>query len=277
MVLAVKVVLYLLLCSLSIHAWGTPIRMALVHYPPYTNQDTVDQGFIPQLLRKILMDSEFTLETSFLPHARARDMIKRGTADAISYSTAPHPNELTNSLHAGVPLFYLAQYNFLYDSRRFPQGVAWQNFSEIENKTIGTIIQFPLISEFKQHGLSYTTQASQIGLMKQLFKGRIDLWAVPSMTGAYLLQLHFPEDAAFIKRTSGRFRCCVGVLIGISDKFSFATELAKLIEQRYIVLINNGWALRNAEQFYGQDNVPNYFLPTIKQIKSRAYKSQQAQ
>lgn len=238
---------------------ATQLRLILVHYPPFNDKGAKTKGFTPEVIRAVLEGSEYTVELSFSPYAKALASVMRGEAEVTTYSPLGLPEQLRELIDSGEPLFF-TQDNFFYNIKKKREGVSWQQLSDLKGLKIGVVPNYPSTRQYQELGLRYITYGSQAELILQLIRGRIDLWAVSDMTGYHLVRQHYPRQAKNIRMAESH-ASRQAIYLGVSKKFTQAAVFRQTFKERYAKLLASGDILAIAEKYCGKGRVPSYFLP----------------
>ena len=110
--------------------------------------------------------------------------------------------QLAPEVRIGSVIHYVTQ-TFLYDRRRFPEGIRYSDLGQLAHFQIGVLNSSGIMKLLqKSPGLKLAPNTVHEGSAKQLYQGRIDLWAVVDLTGHLYLSRLFAAEADRFERTA---------------------------------------------------------------------------
>ena len=170
------------------------LTFSVFEYPPFLMERSDDYGLEPAIVRQAYEQMGGTVSFVFVPPARAIEMAKLGLVDGTVgwvHSDERAANFYFSETIARAPLvfFHIKQKAF-----------SWNNYAELQGKTIGTVNQYYYGSDFQkalQSGHFQIESVSDDRLnLKKLVAGRIDLTPVNLYVGYYLAKELFDAEAA---------------------------------------------------------------------------------
>ncbi len=225
------------------------IVVAAFEYPPIY-QDTADKGLSGDIVVAAFNAVGIDVDLVFLPVNRMVRAVNSGDAvcgigGAILFADPAVSANVT----VAAPVQYVVQ-TFLYDARKYPQGIAWKNLADLSGYRIGALGGSG-IAKFlgDARGLTLDLNTVHDGSAKQLHAGRVDLWAIVDLTGIMYMRRLFPEEASNYRYTAPFNRGDVSVVFSRRRDPSGA-YLAKFREG-LAVIKRNGAYLRIMEKYYG--------------------------
>ena len=173
-------------------------------YPPiYQNgPDKGSRGLSGDIVTAAFKAVNIDVEMRFLPVLRMVQAVSDGQAvagigGAVLFSS---PDVAPNVAVSSV-VQYVAQ-TFMYDGRRYPDGIAYTDIGDMTGYGIG-VLRGSGIMRFLEMAPSLHLIPNNIheGSARQLQLGRIDVWAIVDLTGLMYMRRIFPDEAAYFKQT----------------------------------------------------------------------------
>jgi len=160
------------------------ILVGAFEYPPIYQQKT-DKGLALDIMVAAFKAADVDADVKFFPVLRMIDMVSSGQIKCgVGGRGLFADPEIAPQVSVSPPMLNVVQ-TFLYDSRRYPQGVPYTDLSELAQYRVG-VLRGSGIMKFLSAapGLKLDANSSHEGSAKQLQFARIDLWAVVDLTGA---------------------------------------------------------------------------------------------
>jgi ABC-type amino acid transport substrate-binding protein len=150
---------------------------------------------------------------------------------------------------------YVTQ-TFMYDARRFPDGVAYSDIGDMTGYGIG-VLRGSGIMRFLEVSRSLNLIPNNIheGSARQLQLGRVDVWAIVDLTGMMYMRKLFPDEAAHFKFTPPFNRGDVSLACSrISDPDNAYRDRFR---EGLAAIKANGTYLRLMAKYYGSEDAIN--------------------
>jgi polar amino acid transport system substrate-binding protein len=247
--------LFFFIYCVPLFAIGNKIAVAAFEYPPIY-QDSPEKGLSGDLVVAAFKAVGIDVELRFFPVNRMVQVVSSGEAvcgigGAILFSDPAVAGTVT----IAAPVQYVVQ-TFLYDSRKFPQGIKWTNLAELSKYRIG-VLGGSGIARFleKTRELSLESNNVHDGSAKQLQAGRVDLWAIVDLTGVMYMKRLFPAEAAQYRFTSAYNRGDVSVIFS-KKADPDGTYLAKF-RKGLAAIKKDGTYMDLMEKYYGGKSAIN--------------------
>lgn len=170
------------------------ITVLAFNYPPIYQQED-DKGLACEIVIEAFKAADVTVELQFLPVTRMVSEVSSGRAVCgIGGKVLFSDSDVAGKVTISEPIMYVAQ-GFLYNSRRYPEGITYSKLPELDKYAIGVlsgsgIMRFLQASDAKLH---LVPNVSHSGTAKQLHAERVDLWAIVDLTGKMYMKKLFPE------------------------------------------------------------------------------------
>lgn len=178
------------------------VDVAAFEYPPIY-QNEIDKGVAGDLAVAAFKAADVDAELQFFPVARMIRYVETGLVTcAIGGRVLFEDAQLAPEVRIGSVIHYVTQ-TFLYDRRRFPEGIRYSDLGQLAHFQIGVLNSSGIMKLLqKSPGLKLAPNTVHEGSAKQLYQGRIDLWAVVDLTGHLYLSRLFAAEADRFERTA---------------------------------------------------------------------------
>lgn len=167
------------------------LRVVATEFPPYTTQESSEGGPAIAIARAALARTGLTLEMDFRPWSRLIAELQRGLWDGVigiwrnpereSYLSFPQPLGIANRIG------FMARSDRRIDVR---------DLSRLKHLRIGIVRGYANPPAFEQANLQCDEALDDLGNLRKLQAGRIDLALVDKGVAAYLLRRQLSEAAA---------------------------------------------------------------------------------
>ena len=172
------------------------IVVAAFEYPPIY-QDGKNKGLSGDIVVAAFKAANIDVDMHFFPVSRMVLAVSQGQAVCGIGGTVlfAAPDVAPNVTVTSV-VQYVYQ-TFLYDTRRFPHGLAFESLADMAQYRIG-VLRGSGIMKFleKTRELTFYPGSAHEGAAKQLQQRRIDAWAIVDLTGLMVMNSLFPDEAA---------------------------------------------------------------------------------
>lgn len=178
------------------------IDLAAFEYPPIY-QDEKNKGLSAELVIAAFKAVGIEAELHFYPVARMILYVSKGQATcAIGGAVLFKSAQVAANVRVSDPIQRVSQV-FLYDRRKYPSGVAFSTLGQLRSYRIGVLYASGIMKFLQEtEGLALTPNTRHDGSARQLYAGRIDLWAVVDLTGQYFMKKHFPGEAKYFEASA---------------------------------------------------------------------------
>jgi len=167
------------------------LRVVATEFPPYTTQESSDGGPAIAIARAALARTGQTMEMDFRPWSRLIAELQRGIWDGVigvwrnpereSYLSFPQALGIANRI------------GFMARSER---RIDVRDLSRLKSLRIGIVRGYANPPAFEQANLQCDEALDDLGNLRKLHAGRIDLALVDKGVAAYLLRRQLSEAAA---------------------------------------------------------------------------------
>ena len=190
------------LLSLLPASAGERIVVAAFEYPPIY-QNEVRKGLSGDIVVAAFKAVAIDVDMRFLPPKRMVMAVSNGDAVCgIGGRILFGEPDAAESVTVSSVVQYVSQI-FLYDARRYPEGVRYQDPGELAGRyRIGVLNGSGIMHYLEANGLKQLDRnVAHEGSARQLHASRIDLWAIVDVAGLMYVNKLFPEEARFYRYT----------------------------------------------------------------------------
>ncbi|MCG7551238.1 transporter substrate-binding domain-containing protein [Pseudoalteromonas sp. Of7M-16] len=188
--LILAILVYFAGCHTS---YAQTLTITIGEYPPYSGVQLVEQGLVPQIIRKAFAQQGIKVKFVFMPWARSFKESEKVRYDASAYwfcTTERQRDYLcSTALYEETAVFFYNKNNPI---------PPWQRLEELDKYRIGATRGYSYTQEFWQLAstgllnISIMTRDEQN--LSMLIKGRIDLFPMGLLPANYLLEQEYPND-----------------------------------------------------------------------------------
>ncbi|MCD1654861.1 transporter substrate-binding domain-containing protein [Treponema zuelzerae] len=230
---------------------GQPLTLLAFEYPPiYQNEE--NPGVACEIALAAFKEADIEAVLSFLPVKRMIASLSAGEAHAAIGGRILFKHELTSGTVAPSNTIMHVLQTFIYDTRRFPEGLNYSSLTELSPYRIG-VLNGSGIMEFlkKESALTLIPNTIHEGSARQLYHGWIDLWAIVDLTGlAYIRNLYPAENKSF-KAYSLPYE--IGdITVFFSAKQDPEGILNASFTEGFKKILSNGTYLKILQSYYGE-------------------------
>lgn len=190
------------LAALCVPARAERLVVAAFEYPPIY-QNEAEKGSAGDLVVAAFKAAGIEAELKFLPVNRMVSMVASGeNACGIGGAVLFENPEVAPKVVVGPPVQYVLQ-TFMYDTRRYPQGIRFSRLADMADYRIG-VLNSSGIMHYLQRETSLKIEANRTheGSARQLQLQRLDVWAVVDLTGLMTMKTLFPQESRFYRTTA---------------------------------------------------------------------------
>ena len=253
-----KLVAGILLMAVSISgalAANEKIAVAAFEYPPIYQQGA-DKGLSGDIVVAAFSAANIDVELKFLPVLRMVQAVSEGeTMCGIGGTVLFSAPDVAPTVSVAAVVQYVTQ-TFMYDARRFPDGVAYSDIGDMTGYGIGVlrgsgIMRFLEVSR----SLNLVSNSVHEGSARQLQLGRIDIWAIVDLTGMMYMRKLFPNEAAHFKFTPPFHRGDVSLVC--SKKSDPDNGYRDRFREGLAAIKANGTYMQLMAKYYGSEDAIN--------------------
>ncbi|QKJ66318.1 transporter substrate-binding domain-containing protein [Deefgea piscis] len=188
-----RLILGVLLFSLSLSCSAQKLRLLAAEYPPYTSQAMPTQGALIEVVQKTLAP-RYQLEIVFVPWARALNELKANRADGI---IGVWPNSYVDrGFRASSPIFISKLGFYVPTAQRVPL----LDLTQLRGRLAGGVRNYGYPTTLYKTGVRIDAAHDDLSNLKKLAIGRISLAILEKAVGEYLLTQ--PELAPIADKVS---------------------------------------------------------------------------
>jgi len=188
------VVFFLLVLNFSILSARETIKVVSFEYPPiYQNLES--KGLSCEIVIEAFRAVDIDIDLQFLPVIRMIAAVKNGEAVCGIGGKILFPDsEKDTNVSTSTVVQYVVQ-TFVYDTRKYPEGIQYQRLQDLSAYKIGALNGSGIMRFIENvPGIQLVLNTIHEGSAKQLYSGRIDLWAIVDLTGLLYLQNLYPKE-----------------------------------------------------------------------------------
>ncbi|MBS1169267.1 MAG: uncharacterized protein H6R01_185 [Burkholderiaceae bacterium] len=182
-------------------AFGT-VDVAMFDYPPIYQAGS-DKGVAGDIVVAAFRAMGTEVDVRFLPPARMIKYVAEGKVScAVGGRVLFDDPAVASEVSVGSLILFVSQ-TFLYDKRRFPNGLKYSHLSDLRELHIGALSSSGIMGYLQRTGnLRLHGNTTHEGLSRQLQAGRIDLWATVDLTGYHYMRSVFGGEAENFDHTA---------------------------------------------------------------------------
>lgn len=190
------VLLLILLMSLGFPLFAQQeVKIATGEYAPYTSQAMTGKGFFSEIVTASFEAVGITPQYEFYPWARCEYLLENDRVFAIMPYTVTEERKQKYSFSDEVAA---STGRFFYLKSRFPQGLSYQEWSDLKDINLGGTRGYWYEETFKKAGLDVDYVSSDIVNLRKLKAGRIDAFVMNELQGRAMIKEEFPgQQEAF--------------------------------------------------------------------------------
>jgi len=231
------------------------IVVAAFEYPPIYQQGA-DKGLSGDIVVAAFKAANIDVELKFLPVLRMVKAVSEGeTVCGIGGAVLFSAPEVAPKVSVSAVVQYVAQ-TFMYDVRRFPNGVPYSDIGDLTGHGIG-VLRGSGIMRFLEmsRSLNLVSNSFHEGSARQLQLGRIDFWAIVDLTGMMYMRKLFPDEAAHFKFTPPFNRGDVSLVC--SKKTDPDNAYREKFREGLAAIKANGTYMQLMAKYYGSEDAIN--------------------
>ena len=177
------------------------LTIGAFEYPPIY-QDQEPPGLACDIVLAAFRAAGVEAKLEFYPVLRMIDYVAQGILPcAIGGNVLFQDATAQPRVHVSDPFMYVVQV-FLYDSRKFPEGISFDTLHDMQPYRIGVLNGSGIMRYLSQPGtLTLDKNYSHHGSARQLHRDRIDAWGIVDLTGMLFIRQLFPDERSFYVHT----------------------------------------------------------------------------
>lgn len=191
------ITLVLVFClALPVLAVAENMRLVTGELPPYATQERVDEGIALDIVRKAFANVGNTVNYTFRPWTRSLEEARAGLWDGTAYWGKNPARDIGFLISDNV---LTEQWVFLYRQRA--DGVKpfdWDSLVDLKGKRIAAVQSYTYTPEFwemqKTGTLKVEISQDDLGNLRRLVAGRVDVVVIERNVACYLMNAHFKQD-----------------------------------------------------------------------------------
>lgn len=224
-------------------------------YPP-VYQDAPNPGLACEIVLAAFDAADVDARLEFLPVLRMIQSLAKGNVPcAIGGEVLFREDHVRPAVSLSAPFMFVLQ-TFIFDSSRFPDGVAYSSLEDLRHLRIGVLNGSGVMRYLSEPAvLSLDKNVSHEGSAKQLRSGRIDLWGIVDLTGMLFLQTLFPDEASRFSAAKPFNRGDIS--LAVSNLADPDAHLLRAFETGLAAIKANGKYLDIMAKYYGSPSKIN--------------------
>ncbi len=182
-----------LFSGLSAVAWAEDLRLVTGELPPYATHERADDGIALHIVRKAFANAGSTVSYTFKPWTRSLEEARAGQWDGTAY-WGKNPSRDVGFLISDNVL--TEQWVFLYRQRtEGGEQFNWDSLADLKGQRIAAVQSYTYTPEFwemqKAGTLKVELAQDDLGNLRRLVAGRVDLAVIERNVACYLMNAHF--------------------------------------------------------------------------------------
>ena len=192
----------MLCCSLPLHVQAENLRLVTGELPPYATQERTDQGIALDIVRRAFAFAGSSVSYTFKPWTRSLEEARAGQWDGTAY-WGKNPSRDVGFLISDNVL--TEQWVFLYRQRAdTAPAFDWGTLNDLKGQRIAAVQSYTYTPEFwdlyKAGSLRLEIGQDDLGNLRRLVAGRVDLAVIERNVACYLMNAHFkPAEVADLR------------------------------------------------------------------------------
>ncbi len=213
-------------------------------------------GYLIDLVVAGFNEMNVKLNIDYIPLRRCVQYFKLGKYDLYA-GALPSVNALVPKENMGTVVVGYYAMGFNYFKGHHQGNIKFKKIEDLKGAKIGVRIGSAAIPMLKKAGLNLDLVPSEKGLIKMLYRKRIDFYFEADVVALFLTKKHFPNALDDLAITTKIFGGGGGIAYLIKDKN--AERLAKIYEKGFDRIKKNGTYMKITRMYFGK-NIPNEML-----------------
>ncbi|MBI5550822.1 MAG: transporter substrate-binding domain-containing protein [Desulfobacterales bacterium] len=228
-----------------------PIKVSSTIHPSFSQPDVMPglgNGVLNDITVQAFKAVDTEIQIEFIPMARIVWSLTESDYDAMLGTINWFTKEKKDHLVEAVDLL-TANIVFFYKTERFPDGIAYEQLSDLRKYKVGSIRGSSTIPLLEKAGIPTELVAELDQNFKKLDAGHIDLTVAIDLTGRNIIKRLFPDSAnnfSFVKKP----------VISIMTSMAFPKGQngpLQLFRKGLDIILANGTFYKIIERYYGKD------------------------
>ncbi|KID55316.1 hypothetical protein JF50_20840 [Pseudoalteromonas luteoviolacea] len=169
------------------------LTITIGEYPPYSGKSLIEQGLVPQIIRKAFAEKDIQVKFVFMPWARSFKESEKINYDASAFWFCTTKRQ--QDYFCSTALYEETAVFFYNKSNPVPP---WRTLQELDKYRIGATRGYSYTQEFwqlaKTGSLDINVMTRDEQNLSMLIKGRIDLFPMGLLPARYLLDQKYPQE-----------------------------------------------------------------------------------
>jgi polar amino acid transport system substrate-binding protein len=189
-------------CSVPLPVQAEHLRLVTGELPPYATRERSDEGIALDIVRKAFAHVGTTVSYTFKPWTRSLEEARAGQWDGTAY-WGKNPTRDVGFLISDNVL--TEQWVFLYRQRTDGgEAFSWETLADLKGQRIAAVQSYTYTPEFwdmqKAGTLKVELAQDDLGNLRRLVAGRVDVVVMERNVACYLMNAHFkPEEVAGVR------------------------------------------------------------------------------
>lgn len=188
--------------GMSVQAQAENLRLVTGELPPYATQERSDDGIALDIVRRAFANAGSTVTYTFKPWTRSLEEARAGQWDGTAY-WGKNPTRDVGFLISDNVL--TEQWVFLYRQRSDGgEAFNWETLADLTGQRIAAVQSYTYTPEFwemqKAGTLKVELAQDDLGNLRRLVAGRVDVAVIERNVACYLMNAHFkPAEVAVLR------------------------------------------------------------------------------
>lgn len=226
-----------------------PIKVSSTIYPSFSQPEVMPgkgNGVLYDLTVEACKAAGTKLQIDFIPMARIVSSVTENNYAAALGTINWFTREQKDHLVEAVDLI-TANIVFFYKKERFPDGISYEQLSDLKNYKVGSIRGSSTLPLLEKAGITTELVAELDQNLKKLDAGHIDLTVAIDLTGRNMLKKIFPDSA-------DDFSIVEKPVLSIMTSLAFLKEQSgplQSFKKGLDTILENGTFYEIVERYYG--------------------------
>ncbi len=233
------------LLSIPAYSIGAELRFATLEWEPYIYNHS-DQGYAAQVIKMAFANSDYEVDYTFFPWARAIHMAKKN--NFAGYFPEYYSKEKTKDFYFSEP-FPAAPLVFL---KRKTDHIEYSSLQDLKPYSIAVVRGYVNTEEFDEATFLIKEETtSDLQNLKKLIGGRINLVVIDKYVGYYLLKKYLPESLNLIDTVEPPLEN-KELYLCVSKQHAEALQIVEAFNNGIHTMRKDGSLDRLVQQFFSQ-------------------------
>lgn len=259
-ILVLVVTLSLTLSSQLALSSPPSINIATIDYPPLMG---AKEGLMTDIVREAFLTQSYQVNFTLVPMARISWSVIQSDSDAAIGSIFWFKGEDTLEQVKFSTIYYTGMH-FFYRKAQFPQGINYQNLSDLNQYNIGYIQSGSMLNILHEAGIKPELVKDLATNSRKLKNERIDMFVATELGGLGAIKKLYPDQMNQFAMTPRPILDIIG-----SGDIVFPNRnlhLKKIFALGLSAIKRNGHFVKLLEKYYGKGNIPAKLLIFAKEL-----------